>query len=185
MAKFNFSCKPIKEPIGDIAFITGYDDSEDYTSTFLMTCQEAIELGKMLIDTANDAMMMKCILLNSESYDAQLSFLVLKGLIDTIRISRSYEKLENYDPPYYKYTVSAYKDNEKVLCYSTVYNLSYFTSENEIDYWKDKLTDKERVKIYFDSWNPYLELEQRREEVQNKVMDQLKKYNLKPAPIKK
>ena len=184
---FNFTAEPIKEPFGDVAFITGYDDNPDYTSTFLMTAEEAMELGKMLIDTAYDAMNAKRVLLEAESCDAKLSFLVLKGLIDSIRIERSYETLENYKSPFYKYIVSAYKGNEKVYSYATVYNLSYFTKENEIKYWIDKLTDKERVKLYFDNWNPYLELEERRSEAQDNIFKSLSKYNLnlKPMPIKK
>lgn len=182
---FNFISEPVKEPYGDVAFITGYDNDPDYTSTFLMSAQEAMKLGKMLIDTAYEAMDAKRIIMEAESYDARLSFLVLKGLIDSIRIIRSIEKLENYKPPYYKYTIAAYKGDEKLLNYSTVYNLSYFTSEAQIKYWIDKLTDKERVKIYFDNWNPYMELEQRRSEAQNNVMESLKKLNLKPSPIKK
>lgn len=185
---FNFVAQPVKEPYGDVSFITGYDSNPEYTSTFLMTAEEAMELGKMLIDTAFDAMNAKRILLEAESCDARLSFLVLKDLIDTIRIKRENEALENYKPPFYKYTVSAYKDNEKVYSYSVVYNLSYFTSEAQIIYWKDKLTDKERVKIYFDNWNPYVELMERQAEFQEKALKSLSNYNginLKPIPNKK
>lgn len=182
---FNFTSKPIKEPYGDIAFITGYDNNDDYTSTFLMTAQEALDLGKMLIDTAYEAMTAKRILEEAELCDARLSFLVLKDLIDTIRIERTTEKLENYEPPYYKYIVSAYKDKKKIFSYATIYNLSYFTTENEINYWRDKLTDKQRVKLYFDNWNPFIELECRRKEAQDNIMKSLSKLNLKPTPIKK
>ena len=186
---FNFTSEPVKEPFGDVAFTTGYEKNPEYTSTFLMTAQEAMELGKMLIDTAYEAMSTKRIILEAEAYESKLSFLVLKGLIDTIRIERSTERLKNYESPYYKYIMSAYKDNEKVFSYATVYNLSYFTSENEIDYWKDKLTDKERVKIYFDKWDPYKELAERRiksldKALKNPLFDH--KYNsIKPIPIQK
>lgn len=182
---FNFKTGVVKEPYGDVSLITGYDDDPDYTSTFLMTAEEAMRLGKMLIDTAYESMSAKRILLEAEGCDTKLSFLVLKGLIDSIRIKRESQKLENYEPPYYKYNISAYKGKEKIYCYNVVYNLSYFTSKNEIDYWKDRLTDKERVKLYFDMWNPYDELEKRRQEMQDKVLNSLKKMNLKPAPIKK
>ena len=186
---FNFKVEQVKEPFGDVAFITGYDNDPDYTSTFLMTAEEAMELGKMLIDTAYEAMSTKRILLEAEACDTRLSFLVLKNLIDSVRIERVLtEELENYERPYYKYIVSAYKGNEKVYSYATVYNLSYFTKESEIKFWIDRLTDKERVKIYFDNWNPYFELEERRQLAQDKILESLSKYNLKdlkPTPIKK
>lgn len=185
---FNFEVEPVKEPFGDVAFITGYDKNPDYTSTFLMTAEEAMELGKMLIDTAYEAMNAKRILLEAEACDTRLSFFVLKGLIDSIRIERSNELLENYKAPYYKYIVSAYKGNDKVYSYATVYNLSYFTKESEIKFWIDKLTDKERVKLYFDNWNPYIELDERQRAAQDEIFESLSKYNfsnLKPAPIKK
>ena len=183
---FNFTMEPCKEPFGDVVFTTGYDNNDEYTSTFLMTAEEAMELGKMLIDTAYEAMNTKRILLEAEACDTRLSFLVLKHVIDSIRIERSNEKLENYEPPFYKYIISAYKGNDKVYSFASVNNLSYFTKESEIDYWKNVLTDKERVKLYFDNWNPYEELKIRREESQNKILESLSKYNnLKPSPIKK
>ena len=184
---FNFSMEPCREPYGDVAFTTGYDGTDDYTSTFLMTAEEAMELGKMLIDTAYEAMTTKRILLEAEACESRLSFLVLKGLIDSIRIKRSNEKLENYEPPFYKYIISAYKGNEVVYSYAAVSNLSYFTKESEINYWKDVLTDKERVKLYFDRWNPYTELEERMKKSEEKLLKQLSSYNtnLKPIPIKK
>ena len=185
---FNFSTEACKEPYGDVVFTTGYDYKKEYTSTFLMTAEEAMELGMMLIDTAYEAMNAKRILLEAEACDTRLSFLVLKGLIDSIRIERdNYENLENYEEPFYKYIVSAYKGNNKVYSYAAVYNLSYFTKESEIDYWKDKMTDKGRIKLYFDNWNPYHELENRILLAQNKVLESLNKYNLelKPSPIKK
>lgn len=183
---FNFTMEPCKEPFGDVAFTTGYDNNPEYTSTFLMTAEEAMELGKMLIDTAYEAINTKRILLEAEACDTRLSFLVLKHVIDSIRIERSIEKLENYEPPFYKYIISAYKGNDKVYSFASVNNLSYFTKESEIDYWKNVLTDKERVKLYFDNWNPYEELKTRREESQNKILESLSKYNnLKPSPIKK
>lgn len=184
-AKFNFTSSAVKEPYGDICFTTGYDNNDDYTSTFLMTAQEAMDLGKMLIDTAYEAMNTKRIIQDAESYDAQLSFLVLKGLIDTIRITRSEVKLENYERPNYEYIVSAYKDDKKILSYATVYNLSYFKSENEVQYWMDKLTDKGRIKLYTDNWDPMLELEQRKEQAQKELLKELDKINLKPQPIQK
>ena len=184
-ATFNFTAEPCKEPYGDVAFTTGYDNNDEYTSTFLMTAEEAMELGKMLIDTAYESMNTKRILLEAEACDTRLSFLVLKHIIDSIRIERSNEKLENYEPPFYKYIISAYKGNDKVYSFASVNNLSYFTKESEIDYWKNVLTDKERVKLYFDNWNPYDELKIRREESQNKLLESLSKYNLKPSPIKK
>ena len=184
---FNFTAEPTKEPFGDVAFMTGYDENPDYTSTFFMSAEEAMELGKMLIDTAYDAMFTKRLLLEAEACDVKLSFLVLKKLITSIRIERSDEELENYVRPYYKYIVSAYKDNEKVYSYAVVYNLSYFTKESEINYWRDRLTDKESVKLYFDNWNPYTELEERQQKAQEKILESLSKYNLglKPVPIKK
>ena len=183
---FNFTMEPCKEPFGDVVFTTGYDNNDEYTSTFLMTAEEAMELGKMLIDTAYEAMNTKRILLEAEACDTRLSFLVLKHVIDSIRIERSNEKLENYEPPFYKYIISAYKGNDKVYSFASVNNLSYFTKESEIDYWKNVLTDKERVKLYFDNWNPYEELKIRREESQNKILESLSKYNnIKPSPIKK
>ena len=186
-AIFNFTAEPCKEPYGDVAFITGYDNKPEYTSTFLMSAEEAMELGKMLIDTAYESMNTKRVLLEAEACDTRLSFLVLKGIIDSIRIERSYEKLENYEPPFYKYTISAYKGNDRVYSFASVNNLSYFTKESEINYWKDVLTDKGRVKLYFDNWSPYKELKQRMEESQNKLLESLSKYNLaiKPSPIEK
>ena len=184
-ATFNFTAEPIKEPYGDVVFTTGYDKDSRYTSTFLMTAQEAMDLGKMLIDTALESMTTKRIIQEAEACDAKLSFLVLKGLIDTIKIQRLADKLKNYEPPYYKYRISAYKDNEKLFSYDVVYNLSYFTTENQIDYWKDKMTDKERVKLIFENWNPYTELEERRETQQKKALESLSKMNLKPMPIEK
>ena len=180
---FNFSVEPIKEPYGDVAFSTGYDSNPDYTSTFLMSAQQAMELGKLLIDVAYESMNNKRIKEEAESCDAKLSFLVLKGLIDSIRINRSTEKLENYEPPFYKYTVSAYKDDEKVFTYETVYNLSYFTTEGQIQYWMDKLTDKGRVKLYT-NWDLHKELEERKNEAYNRALNSAH-LNLKPAPIKK
>jgi hypothetical protein len=184
---FNFSAEPTKQPFGDVAFITGYDNDPDYTSTFFMTAEEAMKLGKMLIDTAYDAMNAKRILLEAEACDSRLSFLVLKGLIDKITISRSYEDLDNYEPPYYLYTITVYKNDEELYKYHAVYNLSYFTKESEIKYWIDKLTDKERVKIEFYNWNPYMELEVRRTTAQEEMLKSLSEYNmkLKPTPIKK
>lgn len=181
--KFNFTSSPVKEPYGDVSFTTGYDNDSRYTSTFLMSAQEAIDLGKMLIDTAYESMTMNRIIQDAEACEAKLSFLVLKGLITSIRIKRNNEKLENYEPPFYKYTITAYNNNEKVLIYSVVYNLSYFTSEKEINYWKDKLTDKERVQLYFEGWNPYAELEERKFDAEQKAIKSLK--NLRPTPIKK
>lgn len=183
--QFNFTSSPCKEPYGDVSFTTGYDNDPKYTSTFLMTAQEALNLGKMLIDTAYEAMTCKRIIQEAELCDAKLSFLVLKGLIDTIRIERCNDNLKNYNPPYYKYIVSAYKDNEKIYSYATVYNLSYFTSEAELNYWIDKLTDKQRVKIYFTNWNPHVELEERREELKNRAIKSMDKINLKPNSIEK
>lgn len=180
---FNFSATPVKEPYGDVSFKTGYDNDPQYTSTFLMTAQEALELGKMLIDTAYDAMSNNRIIQEAESYEAKLSFLVLKNLITSIRISREPGKLENYEPPYYKYTITAYKDDEKVLSYTIVHNLSYFKSEAEIQYWMDVLTDKGRVKLYTVNWNPHQELEERKNEAEKKAMKQLAKLQLKPKPI--
>ena len=177
---FNFSAEAIKEPYGDISFTTGYDDDPRYTSTFLMTAQEAMELGKLLIDTAYESMNNKRIKEEAESCDAKLSFLVLKNLIDSIRINRVNDNLENYKPPFYRYTVTAYKDSEEVFKYTTVYNLSYFTTEAQIQYWMDKLTDKGRVKLYT-NWDPFKELEQRKTESFNKALSSL---NLKPLPIK-
>lgn len=184
---FNFSAEPTKQPFGDVAFITGYDNDPDYTSTFFITAEEAMKLGKLLIDTAYEAMNVKRILLEAEACDSRLSFLVLKGLIDKIKIIRNYEDLENYEPPYYLYTIIAYKNDEELYKYHAVYNLSYFTKESEIKYWVDKLTDKERVKIEFYNWNPYMELEVRREKAQEKIFNSLSEYNmnLKPIPIKK
>lgn len=186
-ATFNFTAEPCREPYGDVAFTTGYDGNNEYTSTFLMTAKEAMELGKMLIDTAYEAMNTRRILLEAEACDTRLSFLVLKHLIDSIRIERSDEKLENYEPPFYKYTISAYKGNDKVYSFASVNNLSYFTKESEIDYWKDVLTDKGNVKLYFDNWNPYEELKQRMADSESKLLESLSKYNLglKPTPIKK
>ena len=114
---FNFKTECIKEPFGDVAFITSYDNNPDYESTFFMTAEEAMTLGKMLIDTAYEAMNAKRILLEADACDTRLSFLVLKGLIDSIRIEKCDEVLENYKPPYFKYIVSAYKGNEKVYSY--------------------------------------------------------------------
>lgn len=184
-ATFNFTAKPCKEPYGDVCFITGYDNNDEYTSTFLMTAEEAMELGKMLIDTAYESMNTKRILLEAEACDTRLSFLVLKNIIDSIRIERSNEKLENYEPPFYKYIISAYKGNDKVYSFASVNNLSYFTKESEIDYWRDILTDKQRVKLYFDNWNPYNELKERMKESENKLLESLSKLNLKPVPIEK
>ena len=184
---FNFTSEPIKEPFGDVAFTTSYDNNTEYTSTFFMTSKEAMELGKMLIDTAYEAMNTKRIILQAEDCESRLSFLVLKKLIDSIRIERVNEELENYEKPYYKYIISAYKVNDKVYSYAVVSNLSYFTKESEIDYWKDVLTDKGNIKLYFDNWNPYDELEERRIKAQDKLLESLSKYNmnLKPSPIKK
>lgn len=184
---FNFMAEPVKEPYGDVVFTTGYDNNDEYTSTFFMTASEAMELGKMLIDVAYQAMTAKKTLLEAEACDARLSFLVLKGLIDSITIERVHKHLINYEPPFYKYIVSAYKDDEKLYSYATVYNLSYFTKESDIKYWIDKLTDKERVKISFINWDPYKELEDRREKTQKDLLKKLSKYNmnLKPTPIKK
>ena len=184
---FNFMTEPVKEPYGDVVFTTGYDENPDYTSTFLMTAEEAMELGKMLIDTAYDAMNAKRVLVESELCDAKLSFLVLKRLIDSIAISRVSEKLENYDPPYYKYIITAYKDKKDIYSYATVYNLSYFTKESEINYWIDKLTDKRSVNIELLNWDPYKELKDRQSKAQEKIFNSLSKYNLnlKPTPIKK
>ena len=182
---FNFTASPVKEPYGDVSFTTGYDNDPKYTSTFLMTAQEAMELGKLLIDTAYDAMHNNRIIQEAESYEAKLSFLVLKDLITLIKITREPGKLENYEPPFYKYTITAYKDEEKILSYTIVYNLSYFKSEAEIQYWMDRLTDKGRVKLHTVNWNPHLELEQRKSEAEKKAMKQLSKLNLKPTPIEK
>lgn len=188
---FNFMAEPIKEPFGDVAFITSYDNNPEYTSTFFMSAEEAMELGKMLIDTAYEAMNAKRILLEADACDSRLSFLVLKGLIQTITIDRIYDKLENYEPPYYLYEITAYKDDEyghaqEVYKYRVVCNLSYFTKESEIKYWIDRLTDKERVKLKFWNWNPYDELEERKAKSQEKLLESLSKYNmnLKPSPIK-
>lgn len=180
---FNFTAEPCKEPYGDVSFTTGYDNDDKYTSTFLMTAEEAMELGKMLIDTAYESMSTKRILLEAEACETRLSFLVLKNLIDSIRIERSNEKLENYEPPFYKYTISAYRGNDKVYSFASVNNLSYFTKESEINYWRDMLTDKERVKLYFDNWNPYEELKERRTEAENKILESIR--NIKPCPIQK
>ena len=189
---FNFMAEPIKEPFGDVAFTTSYDNNPDYTSTFFMSAEEAMELGKMLIDTAYEAMSAKRILLEADACDSRLSFLVLKGLINLITIDRIYDKLENYEPPYYLYEITAYKNDEyghaqEVYKYRVVYNLSYFTKESEIKYWIDKLTDKERVQLKFWNWDPYKELEERRAKSQEKIFESLSKYNmgLKPTPIKK
>lgn len=181
---FNFSAEPCKEPYGDVSFTTGYDNNDTYTSTFLMSAEEAMELGKMLIDTAYESMNTKRILLEAEACDTRLSFLVLKNLIDSIRIERSDEKLENYEPPFYKYTISAYKGNNKLYSFASVNNLSYFTKESEIDYWRDILTDKQRVKLYFDNWNPYEELKERMSDSEKKLLVSLSKLELKPSPIK-
>ena len=43
-ATFNFTAEPCKEPYGDVAFTTGYDNNDEYTSTFLMTAEDAFEL---------------------------------------------------------------------------------------------------------------------------------------------
>ena len=184
---FNFMSEPIKEPFGDVAFTTSYDNKPEYTSTFFMSAEEAMELGKMLIDTAYEAMNAKRILLEADACDTRLSFLVMKNLIDTIRIQRCDEALENYIPPYYKYIISAYNDNDKVYSYAIVCNLSYFTKESEINFWKDRLTDKGRVKLYFDNWDPYIEFEERASMAQEKLLKSLNKYNmnLKPIPIQK
>ena len=189
---FNFTSEPIKEPFGDVAFTTSYDNNPDYTSTFFMTAEEAMNLGKMLIDTACEAMHTKRVILQAEDCDSRLSFLVLKNAINLITIERNYDELENYEPPYYLYTITAYKHDEyghahEVYKYSAVYNLSYFTKESEVKYWIDKLTDKERVKIKFWNWNPYDELEERRNKAQEEIFKSLSKYNmnLKPTPIKK
>lgn len=189
---FNFMAEPVKEPFGDVAFTTGYDQNPEYTSTFLMSAEEAMELGKMLIDTAYDAMKAKRVLLEAEGCDSRLSFLVLKNAINMITIDRCYDKLENYEPPYYLYEITTYKHDEyenpiEVYKYRVVYNLSYFTKESEIKYWIDRLTDKERVQIKFLNWDPYKELEERKKESQDKIFKSLSKYNmgLKPTPIKK
>ena len=178
---FNFTAEPVKEPYGDVVFTTGYDNDPKYTSTFLMSAQEAMELGKLLIDTAYESMNTKRIKEEAESCDAKLSFLVLKGLITRISINRTYEKLENYEPPFYKYTVSAYRHDEEIYSYETVYNLSYFTTENQIQYWMDKLTDKGRVKLYT-NWDMFAELKRREKEALDKALNNL---NLKPTPIEK
>lgn len=184
--KFNFTSKPVKEPYGDVCFTTGYDNNNDYTSTFLMSCEEALELGKMLIDTALEAMDVKRIILEAEGYDAKLSYLVLQDLIDTIRLTRHNTSLKNYSEPYYLYTVTAYSNDEKVLSYNTVYNLSYFTNEKQIDGWKKSLTNNGKVKLYLD-WDPYRELEIRKEKAQKETLKYLSEnnINLKPIPINK
>lgn len=179
--EFNFTAEPVKEPYGDVAFTTGYDNDPKYTSTFLMSAQEAMELGKLLIDTAYESMNTKRIKEEAESCDAKLSFLVLKGLITRISINRSYEKLENYEPPFYKYTVSAYKHDKEIYSYETVYNLSYFTTENQIQYWMDKLTDKGRVELYT-NWDLFNELKNREKKALDKALNNM---NLKPTPIEK
>lgn len=185
--KFNFMAEPVKEPYGDVVFTTGYDNVGDYTSTFFMTAGEAMELGKMLIDVAYQSMNAKRTLLEAEACDARLSFLVLKGLITGITIERVNKHLMNYEPPFYKYIVTAWKDDKEVYSYATVYNLSYFTKESEIKYWIDKLTDKEKVKLTFKNWNPYEELADRQKKTQEDLLEKLSKYNmnLKPSPIKK
>ena len=186
-AKFNLTTKPVKEPYGDVCFTTGYDNIEDYTSTFLMSAEEALTLGKMLIDTAVEAMDIKRIILEAEGYDAKLSYLVLQGLIDTIRIKREMTRLQNYEEPYYLYTISAYKDNDKVLSYNTVYNLSYFTSEEQIERWRNSLTNHGKVKLYLDLWSPERELQLRKEKAQKETLKYLEEnyLKLKPTPIKK
>ena len=85
--KFNFSCEPIKEPYGDIAFTTGYDNDDNYTSTFLMTSEEAMRLGKMLIDTAYKSMDIKRIVLQAEEYlkDKYGKVVVLSGDVPILR----------------------------------------------------------------------------------------------------
>ena len=47
------------------------------------------------------------------------------------------------------------------------------------------MTNKGRIKLYFDNWNPYHELENRILLAQNKVLESLSKINLKPIPIQK
>lgn len=187
---FNFSVEATKVPFGHVALKTGYNNDPKYESTFLMSYTDAMQLAMKIIEAADDAMKAKAISLDAESCESQLSFLVLKHLIDTIRIERTPEKLKNYSVPYYKYIVSAYKDKKKILSYAVVYNLSYFTSEKQIQFWIDRLTDKERVKIYFDNWNPFTELEERKVEYNTialRSIDEnlLNKYtrDIKPIPI--
>ena len=173
---FEFKMEPTLTPLGDIVFTAGYKDDPDQTNTFIMTAQDAIRLAKLLTDTAYDAMDNKLIANQQESCESQLSFLVLKHLIDSIRIERGCTLLHNYEPPYYEYTISAYKGKDKVLSYDVAYNLSYFTTEGEIKYWMDKLTDGGRVKLYFDGWDPYKELEERKKVAQEKMLEKLKDY---------
>ena len=79
------------------------------------------------------------------------------------------------------------KDNGEDASYETIeagIHLAIFNLTDDF-----KLADEEGkqggVKLYFDNWNPYDELKIRREESQNKLLESLSKYNLKPVPIKK
>ena len=185
--KFNFSAKPVKEPYGDVSFSTGYDNNDEYTSTFLMSAEEALTLGQMLINTACEAMNIKRIILEAEGYDAKLSYLVLQDLINCIYIIRLDTKLKNYEEPYYLYRIEACKDNDIVLSYNIVYNLSYFTSEKQIDNWKNHLTNNGKVELELFGWDPYKELQEKKDKYQEDLLKALKENNikLKPTPIKR
>ena len=178
---FNFTCAATKVPAGDVVLTTGYDDEPDYTSTFLMTAKEALELAKLLTDAAYDAMKMKAINNEADSCDAKLSFLVLKNAIDTIKITRL---VESFDKPYYIYKVEAIKDNKVLFSFDKAYNLSYFTRESQIQYWMDKLTDKGRIKLETTNFDLFEELEERKsfavDEFSNTDFSTL---DLRPTPI--
>lgn len=169
--KFKFKATPILNPLGDISFVTGYEDKPVYDNLFLMTAQEAIELGKMLMDAGYDAMRYKRIDVEKEEYEARLSFLVLKGLIDRITIERTEEFIDNYEKPYHEYTISAFRGEKEILSYCTAANLSYFNTENEIEYWIDCMTDKKKIDLEFIGWDPYEELKQRLELIRKKMSD--------------
>ena len=173
----NIECKfkmsPILNPHGDITLVAGYTAYPEYDNRYLMSAEEAMELGILLFNTAYDAMKYKKINMDKESYEARLSFLVLKGLIDRITVERTETELANYVEPFYEYTITAYRGDKEILSYCVAANLSYFTKESEIKYWIDCMTAKKEIEVEFIEWDPYEELKERQMEVQEKLNREL------------
>lgn len=168
---FNFDVETDINP-GFVSFTTGFNNVPDYDSTFILSAKSALKLGQMLIESANEADERRLLDHESLASEGKLSYMILKGWVDHIRIRRDFTRSDDYpSPEFHVFTIKAYsKDGkEPIYAYKTIMNL-HFTNVTDFKYWLNCFSVGGKVKIYFDNYDPEKEAAKEEEKSKNKAL---------------
>lgn len=176
---FNFNVETDLKP-GFVSFTAGFNDSNDYDSTFILSSKAALKLGEMLIEASRDADERRLTDHSAIICEGKLSYMILKGWVDHIRVIRDFTHLDDYpSPKFYAYTFKAYeKDNrEPIFAYKAIMDLQ-FSRVEDFKYWLDCFSNGGKVKIYFDNYDPEKEAAKEEEKLKDKVLDSIAKLKI-------